>query len=403
MKVAATLALLAAVFAASAADVDETQYRYTRVVKAPSGGPVHFEPDGALYGHARVDFPDLRVLDVDGEQVPWRPEPKPATVPTEAVSLVARGRRNGVVSVVVDRGPVRPVIDRIELQVPERVFVGSVVVQGSNTGVEGTYARLSETPIYAVRGAVSARSTTAVFPATDYRFLLVQANGVSQITGASVSRDPEQPPLEPVEARVRRRDEERATVVRLDLGYAKVPVDAIRIRSSAPRYVRQVAVEGSNDGVTFVSLSQSKIARFPGVDLSKVALASRHRYLRVTIDNGDDAPLDGLRIVPEAIPRPLLLAGGHRPPFRLLYGAAAVQAPAYDFAQLPAEATGFERARQGVLGPERTNELFKAPADTRSFFERNDSFAEVLLVLAAIVVAVGGLLALGRRTSEPGA
>jgi hypothetical protein len=201
-----------------------------------------------------------------------------------------------------------------------------------------------------------------------------------------------------VEARIRRRNEERATVVRLDLGFAKVPVDAVRIQSSTPRYVRQVAVDGSNDGVTFVSLAQSRIARFPGVDLSKVTLAAGHRYLRVTIHDGDDAALDGLRLVPEALPRPLLLAEGHRPPFRLLYGAATVPAPAYDFAQLPAAATGFEQAREGTLGPERANELFEAPADTRSFFERNDTLVQGLLVLAAVVVAAGGLLALRRRT-----
>jgi hypothetical protein len=391
---------LAAAVAAGAADIDETetQFRFTRVLNAPAGAPVRFEPDGALYGHTRVGFPDLRVLDADREQVPWRPEPKPAAVPVQPVSLVARGRRDGIVSVVVDRGAVRPVIDRVALQIPDRAFVGTVVVQGSNTGAEGTYATLSKTPIYAVRGAVSARSTTAVFPATDYRYLLVHATGVSEITGASVSRDPEEAPLEPVKARVRRRNEERATVIRLDLGHAKVPVDAIRIRSSTARYVRQVAIAGSNNGVTFVPLSQSEIARFPGVDLSKVALAARHRYLRVTIHNGDDPPLDRLRVVPEALPRPLLLAGGHRPPFRLLYGAATVPAPTYDFAQLPAAATGFERAREGALGSERANELFEAPADTRSFFERNDRLVEVALVLAAIVVAAGGLLALRRRS-----
>jgi len=394
----AVVASLAAVVATGPADVDESQFRFTRMLSAPAGAPVRLEPDGSLYGHARVDFPDLRVLDADGKQVPWRPEPKPAAVPTQPVSFVARGRRGGTVSVVVDRGPVRPVIDRIELQVPDLAFVGTVEVQGSNTGAEGTYATLSKTPIYAVRGAVSARSTTAVFPATDYRYLLVHATGVSQITGASVSRNPERAPLEPVDARVRRRNEERETVIRLDLGYAKVPVDAIRIRSSTARYVRRVAVDGSNDGVTFVSLSQSKVARFRGVDFSQVPVAARHRYLLVTIHNGDDAPLDGLRITPEALPRPLLLAGGHRPPFRLLYGAATVLAPAYDFAQLPAAATGFERAREGALGVERANELFEAPADTRSFFERNDRLVEAMLVLAAIVVAAGGLLALRRRS-----
>jgi hypothetical protein len=392
------IAALAAGLAVAAADVDESQFRYERTLTAPAGAPVRFEPDAQMYGHTRTDFPDLRILDADGEQVPWRPQPKPAAVPKQSVPLVARGRRDGTVTVVVDRGPVRPVIDRIELAVPDRVFVGEVVVQGSNTGAEGSYARLSTTPIYSVRGAVAARSTTAVFPATDFRHLLVQATGVSQITGATVSRDPERPPLQSVEAQERRRERERATVVRLDFGFANVPVDSIRVRTSTARYVRPVTVEGSNDGTTFTPLGSGEIARFPGVDLSTVAVAARHRYLRVTIQNGDDAPLAALAVTPETQPRPLLLAGGYRSPFRLLYGGAMVPAPAYDFAQLPPAATGFERAREATLGSERANELFEAPADTRSFFERNDSLIEVALVLAAIVVAAGGLLALRRRT-----
>ncbi len=393
------LALIAAALAGLAADIDETQFRYTRSLSAPAGAAVRFEPDGPLYAHARPEFPDLRVLDSRGEQVPWRPESKPAPVPRERVPLVARGRRNGTVSVVVDRGAKRPVIDRIELEVPDRVFVGDVVVEGSATGAEGTYATLSTTPIYAVRGAVDARSTTAVFPPTDYRFLLVHAGGVSDITGATVSRDPDRPPLEPVEASASRREGQRATTVELDLGFERVPVDAVRIQSETARYVRRATVEGSNDGISFVPLGGGEIARFQGAELSQLSVAARHRYLRVTIQNGDDAPLAALRVTAEALPRPLLLAGGHRPPFRLLYGAPNLAAPAYDFAQLPAVATGFERARDGSLGRERANDLFEVPADTRTFFERNDYLIQVLLVLGAVVVAVGGLLALRRRTS----
>ncbi len=322
-------------------------------------------------------------------------------MPSQPVSLVARGRRDGTVTVVVDRGAVRPVIDRIELEIPDRVFVGSVDVQGSTTGAEGSYGALSTTQIYSVRGAVDARSTTAVFPPTDYRFLLVQARGVSDITGASVARDPSRPPLEQVDARSTRRDEPGATVVSLDVGHRRVPVDAVRIDSSTPTYVRQVTVEGSNDGTTFIPLSSSEIARFPGVDLSTIGVSARHRHLRVTIRNGDDAPLDRLRVTLEAMPRPLLLAGGHSPPFRLLYGSATVPPPAYDFARLPAAATGFENAREGTLGAERANELFEPPADTRTFFERNDYLIEIALVLATIVVAAAGVLALRRRTNVP--
>ena len=83
---------------------------------------------------------------------------------------------------------------------PDREFVGEVEVLGSSTGAEGSYAALSETQIYAVRGAVAARSTTALFPSTDFRYLLVRARGVSRIDGATVARDPLQPRLEAVAA-----------------------------------------------------------------------------------------------------------------------------------------------------------------------------------------------------------
>jgi hypothetical protein len=383
---------------AAQADVDETKFRYTRPLSGPPGVPVHFEPDGRLYGHSRIDFPDLRVLDSQGEQVPWRPEPLPEAVPSRRVELVARGRRGGVFTVLVDRGTDRTVIDRIELEIPDRRFVGSALVQGSNSGAEGTYARLSTTPIYSVTGAVAARSTTAVFPATDYRYLLVQARGVSRITGASVSRDPEQAPLGPVAATAKRRDETRATVVTLDLGYPKVPVDAIRIRSSSPRYVRSVTVAGSNAAAAFVPLGGGEVARYQGVDLSRIDVSARNRFLRVTIVNGDDAPLKGLRVTAEARRRFLLLPSGYEPPFRLLYGGPTVVAPSYDFARLPAAATGFRRAGGGTLGPEQANSLFEPPSDTRSFFERYDFLAEGLLAVAALVVAAAGVFALRRRT-----
>lgn len=393
------LAVVAVAFvAALASEVDETQFRYTRALSGQQGVPVRFEPDARMYGHTRIDFPDLRILDSQGKQVPWRPEPLPAAVPNRPVTVIARGRRGRVVSVVLDLGPVPGIVDRVTLDIPDRVFVGSAVVQGSNTAAEATYARLSTTPIYAVKGAVDARSTTAVFPPTDYRYLLVQASGVSQITGASVARVPEEAALEPVASQTRRRDQQRATVVRLDLGYPKAPVDAILVRSSTPRYVRQVTVEGSNDGAAFVALGGGEIARFRGVDFSKLDVTARHRYLRVTIRNGDDAPLAELRVTAEARPRPLLLAEGYRPPFRLLYGSETVPAPTYDFARLPAAATGFERAQEGVLGAERANETFEAPADTRSFFERHNGLVEAALVLAALAVAAAGVLALRRRT-----
>ena len=395
MNVGAVVAAFVAVGLAS--QVETSEFRYVRTLVAPPGVPVTFEPDGAMYGHAADGFSDLRVVDADDAQVPWRTEPLPEAVPPRAVALVARGELDGVVSVVLDRGAAPEVIDRVELDVPDREFVGEVEILGSSTGAEGSYATLSTTPIYAVRGAVAARSTTALFPSTDYRFLLVRARGVSGIDGATVSRDPLQPRLDAVSAGSRVRQRSRATVVTLDLGFPNVPVDAVEVQSSTDTFVRRAVVDGSNDGTTFVPLGGAEVARYRGVDLDRIPVAGGQRFVRVTIVNGDDAPLSGLRVRALARERPLLLAEGFTPPYRLFYGAPGLAAPAYDFARLPASAIGLDRARDADLGGEILNEAFEPPADTRTFFEKNPNVVNGLLVLAALVAAVGGFLALRRR------
>jgi hypothetical protein len=127
-------AVAAVVFALGlASDVDSSDFRYTRTLTAPTGAAVSFEPDGAMYAHARADFPDLRVVDADGTQVPWRTAPL-AEAFSQRVALVARGRVDDVVSVVVDRRAAPRVIDRIELEVPDRDFVGAAEVLGSPRG-----------------------------------------------------------------------------------------------------------------------------------------------------------------------------------------------------------------------------------------------------------------------------
>ncbi|MGH3127785.1 MAG: hypothetical protein ACRDPX_07690, partial [Gaiellaceae bacterium] len=125
--------VVAVTAAALAGDVDTSEFRYTRTLAASPGAPVVFEPDGAMYGHTGVDLPDLRIVDATGMQVPWRSAPLPEAVPLQPAELVARGRLGDTVSVVLDRGVNREVVDRIVLTIPGKEFVGEVEVLGSNT------------------------------------------------------------------------------------------------------------------------------------------------------------------------------------------------------------------------------------------------------------------------------
>ena len=392
------LAVLAAALVlvplAAAAAVDRTGFRYTRELRARPG-PALLEPDGPLYAHSRVGFADLRILDAAGRQVPWRRLPPLGTPRQTQVELLNRGREGGASVALIDLGPERHVHDRVELQIPQRRFVGRVVVSGSDD--RRSFTRLSETQIYDVRGALAARSTTAVFPPTDFRYLHLRATGVSTIAGATVAFDPTQPRLRPVDASSSVRQRGTVTVVELDVGFPNVPVDEIRIASTTPRFDRPVTVTASNRRAGFGLVGSGRLTRFQSVSFTSVPLGARARYLRVEIANGDDPPLAGLRVSVLAEPRTLLVAPGFQPPYRLLYGNPAARAPRYDFAVVPPGELDLRSARAGRLGAEAPNPDYEPPEDTRSFAARHPVVVQVALVLAAIAVAGAGVLALRRR------
>ena len=140
----------------------------------------------------------------------------------------------------------------------------------------------------------------------------------------------------------------------------------------------------------------TRLTRYAGSAPAPLVFPARHRYLRVTIENGDDAPLAGLRIEPRARSRAILVAEA-REGLRVYYGDPDLRAPEYDFARLPPDALPRAAEANVELGPERPNPDREPPRDTRSFVERNEWAFQAALVFAALVVGAAAVLALRRR------
>jgi len=401
-RIVVSLALLvplaAGVQPAAAVGVDRADFRHLRpLVAGPGGEPVLVEPDGALFEHSRPGFADLRIADGRGHEVAWRRIRIERSAAPETVPLLNSGRQGRFAVALLDLGARRRIRDRLVLDVPDRSFVGRAAVLGADDR-NGPFTRLSATGIYDVRGAQAARSTVAVFPPSDFRYLLVRATGVSRIVGANVSGARERPRLLRRSARsVSRRQSGTRTIVTLDLGFRDVPVDELRIAAETGRYERPVAIFGSNDRQRFVPLTAARIFRFPGSGSAPISIAAHHRYIQIEIDNGDDAPLRGIEVSAWSRSRALLLEGGHPPPYTVYYGSAHANAPSYDFARLPTVALGDDRAVQGRLGPERENPAFEPPPDTRSFATRNPGLVTGALAFAALALSAVGVLALRKR------
>ena len=381
---------VALALAAPAAALDASQFRYERALET-DGGLAAFDPDGAMFAHARAGFADLRILDADGGQVPWRLDTGGDADEPQAAEIVNRGTEGGAVVALLDFGPRRTVRDRIVLEIPDRPFVGRVEVFGSAD--RRRFTRLSSTAVYDVRGAEPARSTAAVFPPSDFRWYRIRATGVPGVDGATAASEPRGPRLVERDARTTVTQEDRATVVIADLGHRRVPVDEVHVTSATPAFDRPVEIAGSNDGETYVVAGGGRVFRFDGDDSqTAIPVATAHRYLRVRIDNGDDEPLRDLRVVLLADPRAVLVAPGHPRPYRVLYGAP-LAAPDYDFAEQPAPT---EEPARATLGPERR---LAAAQDTRSFVERNDWLVQAALALVAVVLGGVAFLAFRRRAT----
>ncbi|HEX5375948.1 MAG TPA: hypothetical protein VFW48_07295 [Solirubrobacterales bacterium] len=384
---------------AAAAGIDRADFRYQRPrVAGPGGEPVLIEPDGPLFEHSLPGFADLRIADARGRQVPWRHTRFGRVAAPEAVPVLNSGRQGRFAVALLDLGARRTIRDRLVLDIPNRGFVGRAVVLGAD-GRDGPFTRLSATGIYDVRGAQPSRSTVAVFPPSDFRFLLVRATGVSRIAGAGVSGARERPRLLRRTARsVSLRQNGTRTIVTLDLGFRNVPVDELRIAAETGRYERPITIFGTNPQRRFVPLTAARIFRFPGSGSAPIPVGARSRYIRVEIDNGDDTPLGGIEVSAWSRSRALLVEGGHPLPYTVHYGSPRASAPIYDFARLPAGAVGVERSVHGRLGPERGTAAFEPPPDTRSFTARNPGVVTAALALSALALGAVGLLALrGRR------
>jgi hypothetical protein len=386
------LAVVAAV--SLAGGVAESDFRWTRSVTAPGSGPIVIEPDARMFEHTRTGFGDLRVVDANGNQVPWRLAPHPPAGGVQRATMLNSGRQGAVAVALLDLGRERAVRDRIELEVPDRDFVGRVVVFGADRRA-GPFARLSATGIYDVQGASNARSTTAVIPPTDFRFLSLRATGISRIEGAVVSGTEGRPPVVVRRPRTILRRPPGRTVLTLDFAYLDVPVDELRIWARTAEYDRPVLVEAANDrpGRRWTPVATGRISSFEGSSTAPIPVGVRARYVRVTIDNGDDPPLDGIRIRATSRSHALVLEGGHARPYRLLYGAPSLRAPNYEFARLPLDPD--RPVQPGRLRLERANPAFAGPG--KSFGERNGWLLQVALALAAIAAGAAGFLALRKR------
>jgi hypothetical protein len=343
-----------------------------RSIEGAPEGRIAVALDAGVYEDARPDLGDLRIVDDTGAAVPYLLDLDSLreTAETRRPEILnrsfVRGRSSSVTLNFAERLPRR----ELGLSLSGDNFRRRVQVEGSDDGrrwdvlVDTAY-------VFAVPPPNPARYESLTLPENDQPRL--------RVTVYADADDPSRIEIQDVFVRVtsgRRRESARSlspvvvqdeaareTWLTLDLGARHQPFHALTLDVADPQFFRGVQVEARRDPgsssrkaapapIQWVSLGEGALYRYPSGagtrENLRLEVAGRERVLRLRIRNRDDRPLS-VRGATVTVPLERLVfeaAAGRR--YRLTYGSATTQAPAYDLARTVADVEQWSAAAREV-------------------------------------------------------
>ena len=388
-------------------------FRYERPIvnHPPAAGQTCLALDPLIFSHAAMGLGDLRLYR-GGEETPYAIHEAAPIAPAEKpISPLNVGRRGG--QTVFDAPMPEGSYSDVELAVAAQNFIATVMVSGSQEESAKNETKVGSYTIFDLTRQKLGRSTVLHLPNSDFRFLHFRIDGPlapENITGISVGRLPAGKARYVTVTESGGAVQQGRNSVFEFIVPAHVPVDRVVFVAGAEpvNFSRDVSVtvhpqvsHSSSEGEPPLPgpSSSGNLLRVHSVqegkrieeerltiDSPEVQLDSPAQW-KVSVDNGDDRPLEIQSVRLEMIERDLCFDAAGATGFTLYYGDAALAAPRYDYARLFAFETN---AAQAAMGPESLNATYRPRPDQRPFTEKHPILLWVALV---VVIALLGAIA----------
>ncbi|HEX2569762.1 MAG TPA: DUF2339 domain-containing protein [Polyangia bacterium] len=389
-------------------------------IEAPGFYRVEIDPE--LYRHstsAVAPLGDLRVAGPDGREVPYLVRQVPVAVPEalhQAILVDPVVQPDGLAQAVLDLG--RPGLKHSQVRLtlvdaanesgpPLNDYLRHTRVEVSND--EAHFSLLAEGGrIYRIRAGSTSASPLAVhhtveYPLSDARYLRITVYPGTdgqrlRILAAEVAYTPAaSKPLTrrlAVSRDLRPREVQAGTSeLVFDLGLPGVPVSSLMLDVATPAFERRAVVWASTHNAYWTEVGGGWLYRAPaaaGAAEESLALpvnGTRKRYLRLTVGDGDDPPLEVRAAAVEYLVEELVLHATAAGPHTLYLGSERLGPPHYDLAAVLARAGDapltLRPARLGALGANPRHG--QAAAGPKPWSER---YRTVVILVVASVVAL---------------
>lgn len=405
------LCLLAGIaFALCAADLPQQwrSWHYSRPVAPASAQTTTYAEiplPWDLIAHCRIGCPDLRLIDVRGEEIPFEltSDRSESHSETHATKLIENSFvPSQYTQVIADAGKNPPVYDRVSIDTPKPDFIvwaelalsdnartwrvveprapiarfRSRAVDGTQTiPFQGLYSRYVRIRIF---------ESSQQFPVEAVR-VINEVSHKAERTGIPASFSPANS-SEPGE-----------TSWTADLSTSAYPVAEARFSTTTPEFYRAVRISGSNDEKEWNSFASGTIYRYQQGQALRESLGIAfyegfgYRFWRATVVNGDDAPLADVHMALFAAPRKLLFKPQPGARYRVIYGNQKAPSPRYDISHLLGSGPAKPAYDILSLGPEEETSNYQDP---RPFTERHPILLWLALGLAVLLLGYAALRAL---------
>jgi hypothetical protein len=408
------------VWLACAADLPDRwrAWRYSRPIVQSSSSqdsavavqPAEIRLPWEIFAHCNAGCTDLRIVDAQGEEVPYELDTDRASSRSESheAHIVENSfAADKYTQVVGDLGGDAPFYDRVRIETPLADFIVWAEVALSD---DAKTWRIVEprAPIARFRSRSVDGTQTISFQGLNSRYIRVRIFEAQQqfnVTGLTVLREESHPAKlseVPSGFQLASSDDTTETAWSSSLASGRIPVSRVQFETETTEFYRAVRISSSEDGKVWNYRGSGVIYRYKQGAAVRESLAidfaewPGNRLLRVDVINGNDQPLRNAKLSLFAVPRAIVFRPQPNTNYRVVYGNDRAGAAQYDLSHFLASGPAKPIYVLLSLGPEEATANYKDP---RPFSERHPSVLWIALGIAIVLIGLTALKTL--RTPSP--
>jgi len=409
-----------AVILAAAANLPDSwrSWRYSRPIlqnsaspeNSQASNPAEFRLPWELFAHCNAGCSDLRMVDGQGQEVPYELKTDHATAHSE--SFEARIIENSFAAskftqVVGDLGHDAPFYDRVRVETTQPDFIVWAEVALSDDAKTWRIVE-ARAPIARFRKRSVDGTQTIAFQGLNSRYIRVrifEAEAQFSVTGLTVLREESHKATlaeVPATFQLATSDDTTETAWTTDLAATRVPVSRLQFVTNTPEFYRAVRIAESIDGKLWNYRGSGVIYRYNRAATTRESLTvdfpewPENHLVRVEVINGNDQPLRNAKLTLFAVPRVVLFRPQPNTEYRLIYGNDRASSPQYDLSHYLENGPSKPVYLNLSLGPEEVTANYRDP---RPFSERHPEVLWISLGIAMVLIGLTALKTL--RTPSP--